>query len=130
MGLCCRIGGAGSRDADERGRLHHQQGVVQLGCRLIAVDYAAEKIRANVVLPGSVDTPMLLESAGLFRGEQSNYALIAEWGRMHPLGRVARPAEVAELIAFLASDRASFVIGGEYLVNGGMMAAFGVTLPD
>ena len=40
------------------------------------------------------------------------------------------PAEVAEMIAFLASDRASFVTGGEYKVDGGMMAALGVTLPE
>lgn len=98
--------------------------------RTIAVDYAGEGIRANVVLPASVDTPMLRDSADLFRGEQSNDALIAEWGRMHPIGRVARPAEVAEVIAFLASDRASFVTGGEYKVDGGMMAALGVTLPE
>ncbi len=98
--------------------------------RTIAVDYAREGIRANVVLPASVDTPMLRHSADLFRGEQSNDALIAEWGRMHPVGRVGNPAEIAEVIAFLASDRASFVTGGAYTVDGGMMAALGVTLPD
>jgi NAD(P)-dependent dehydrogenase (short-subunit alcohol dehydrogenase family) len=98
--------------------------------RTIAVDYASEGIRANVVLPASVDTPMLRDSADLFRGEKANDALIAEWGKMHPLGRVARPAEVAEVIVFLASDRASFVTGAEYKVDGGMMAALGVTLPD
>jgi len=49
---------------------------------------------------------------------------------MHPVGRVGTPAEVAEMIAFLASDRASFVTGGEYKVDGGMMAALGVTLPE
>lgn len=98
--------------------------------RTIAVDYAKERIRANVVLPASVDTPMLRHSADLFRGEQSNDAVIADWGHMHPVGRVGQPAEVAEVIAFLASDRASFVTGAQYLVDGGMMAALGVTLPE
>ena len=47
-----------------------------------------------------------------------------------PLGRVARPEEVAEVIAFLASPRASFVTGGDYKVDGGMLAALGVRLPE
>ena len=98
--------------------------------RTIAVDYAHEKIRAHVVLPASVDTPMLRDAADLWRGEQSNDSLLEEWGKMHPIGRVARPAEVAEVVAFLASDRASFVTGGEYKVDGGMMAALGVVLPE
>lgn len=98
--------------------------------RTIAVDYARERIRANVVLPASVDTPMLRDAADLWRGQQSNDSLIEEWGRMHPLGRVATPEEVAEVAAFLASDRASFVTGAQYNVDGGMMAALGVTLPD
>jgi NAD(P)-dependent dehydrogenase (short-subunit alcohol dehydrogenase family) len=49
---------------------------------------------------------------------------------MHPIGRVARPEDVAEVIAFLASDRASFVTGAEYKVDGGMLAALGVRLPE
>lgn len=98
--------------------------------RTIAVDYAAEHIRANVVLPASVDTPMLREAADRWRGEQTTESLIADWGRMHPLGRVGTPAEVAEMVAFLASDRAAFVTGAEFKVDGGMMAALGVTLPD
>jgi NAD(P)-dependent dehydrogenase (short-subunit alcohol dehydrogenase family) len=98
--------------------------------RTLAVDYAKENIRANVVLPGSIDTPMLREAADLWRGDQSVDDMIASWGAMYPLGRVGKPDEVAELIAFLASDRASYITGAEYKVDGGMMAALGVTLPD
>jgi NAD(P)-dependent dehydrogenase (short-subunit alcohol dehydrogenase family) len=49
---------------------------------------------------------------------------------MHPVGRVGTAEEVAELIAFLASDRASFITGAEYKIDGGMMAALGVALPE
>ncbi len=97
--------------------------------RAMALDHAAEGIRVNVVCPGSVDTPMLRHSADLFRGEQSQEATLAEWGRMHPLGRIARPEEVAEVIAFLASDRASFVTGAEVKVDGGLMTQIAVALP-
>jgi NAD(P)-dependent dehydrogenase (short-subunit alcohol dehydrogenase family) len=55
---------------------------------------------------------------------------VAEWGKMHSLGRVATVEEVAEVIAFLASEKASFVTGGEYKVDGGMLAALGVHLPE
>ena len=98
--------------------------------RAMALDHAEENIRVNAVCPASVDTPMLRWSADLFKGEKSVEETVAEWGKMHPLGRVARPEEVAEVIAFLASPRASFVTGGEYKVDGGMLAALGVTLPE
>lgn len=98
--------------------------------RTIAVDYAKERIRANVVLPASIDTPMLRYAADLFRGESDVDAVVASWGTMHPVGRVGTPEEVAEVIAFLASDRASFITGAEYKVDGGMMAALGVVLPE
>jgi len=98
--------------------------------RAIAVDYAPEGIRANAVLPASIDTPMLRESADLFRGQRSAEAVIEEWGSMHPIGRVGTPEEIAELIAFLVSDNASFITGAEFKIDGGMMAALGVSLPD
>jgi NAD(P)-dependent dehydrogenase (short-subunit alcohol dehydrogenase family) len=73
---------------------------------------------------------MLRWSADLFKGDKSVDETLEEWGEMHPIGRVARPEEVAEVIAFLAGPRASFVTGGDYKVDGGMLAALGVRLPE
>src|SRR5690606_13631560 len=95
----------------------------------IAIDYAPHRIRANAVCPGSVDTPMLRWAAGLFRGEHTVDETVAAWGRTHPLGRVASPAEVAEVVAFLASDRSSFVTGSEYRVDGGLLAVNPAAIP-
>ena len=98
--------------------------------RAMALDHAEENIRVNAVCPGSVDTPMLRWAADLFKGEKTAEETVEGFGKLHPLGRVARPEEVAEVISFLASPKASFVTGGEYKVDGGLLAALGVTLPE
>jgi gluconolactonase len=97
--------------------------------RAMAVDHAHENLRVNAVCPGSVDTPMLRWAADLFKGEDTVASTVEDWGRMHPLGRVARPEEVAEVICFLAGPKASFVTGADYMVDGGLLAALGVRLP-
>jgi NAD(P)-dependent dehydrogenase (short-subunit alcohol dehydrogenase family) len=103
-------------------------GIVGLS-RAMAIDGAAHGIRVNTVSPGSVDTPMLRWAADKFRGELSQDDQVAEWGRSHPLGRVAQATEVAEVVAFLASARASFITGAEYRVDGGLLARNPAALP-
>jgi NAD(P)-dependent dehydrogenase (short-subunit alcohol dehydrogenase family) len=104
-------------------------GVVALS-RSMAVDHAAEGIRVTAVCPGSVDTPMLRWAAERFRGERSVEEVVADWGRLHPFGRIVRAEEVAELVAFLASDRAAAITGGEVRIDGGLLARIGVALPE
>lgn len=92
--------------------------------RAMAVDFAPS-IRVNCVCPGSVDTPMLRSAANLFA--DSVEAALKDWGDMHPLGRVGQPEEIAEAVFFLASPKASFITGGAYLVDGGLLSVIGGT---
>jgi NAD(P)-dependent dehydrogenase (short-subunit alcohol dehydrogenase family) len=90
--------------------------------RSLAVDFAAAGIRANAVCPGSVDTPMLRWTASL---DPEPSSVLDACRDMHPLGRIAEPAEIAEVICFLAHERASFVTGGVYTVDGGLLSLLG-----
>jgi NAD(P)-dependent dehydrogenase (short-subunit alcohol dehydrogenase family) len=77
---------------------------------------------------------MLRASAAQFGGGRPVEEVVRAWGTSHPLGkghgRVCSAAEVAEVIAFLLSDRASFMTGSEVKVEGGLLARLGVTLPE
>ena len=90
--------------------------------RSIAVDFAKENIRANAVCPGTVDTPMLKWAASLDPNPQSVYDAC---NAMHPLGRIAQPREIAEVVAFLAHESSSFVTGAIWTVDGGLLTQIG-----
>jgi NAD(P)-dependent dehydrogenase (short-subunit alcohol dehydrogenase family) len=85
----------------------------------IAVDYGPFGIRCNALLPGSIETPMTY--ATLPPDLDREEALRRE-GLLAPLLRVGQPEEMAEVVAFLLSDRASYVNGAEIVADGGAMA--------
>lgn len=89
---------------------HAAKGAVRLLTKTTALGWAKEGVRVNSVHPGFIDTPIL--------GDTDRAALIAGT----PMGRLGRPEEIAALIAFVASDDASFATGAEFVADGGYTA--------
>jgi len=81
-----------------------------------AVEYAAFKVRVNAIAPGTIMTPM---NERIFEAASDKEALRSQWNSLHPLGRFGEPSEIGALIAFLASDDASFITGVVIRVDGG-----------
>jgi NAD(P)-dependent dehydrogenase (short-subunit alcohol dehydrogenase family) len=98
------------------------KGAVVLLTKAMAIDHGPQNIRVNCLCPGDTDTPMLRgEAAQLGRPVER----FLEESAACPLGRVARPEEIARAALFLADDGASFVTGAPLIVDGGFMAGGG-----
>jgi NAD(P)-dependent dehydrogenase (short-subunit alcohol dehydrogenase family) len=81
--------------------------------RSLALELAPRRIRVNAVSPGLIDTPAY-SKMGVSR------EMIDSWARDVPLGRVGAPADIAEAVAFLASDAAGYITGDNLVVSGGI----------
>jgi NAD(P)-dependent dehydrogenase (short-subunit alcohol dehydrogenase family) len=117
QGHACQVGVAAY--AASKGGLHALT-------RAMALDHAADRIRVNSISPGSIRTPMLEHAARHFSPDLPVDTVVQRFGEAHPLGRVGTVEEVAELAAFLLSERSAFCTGGDYLVDGGLLAGIGV----
>ena len=89
-------------------------GVIHL-TKVAAGQYTSQGVRINCIAPGGIDTPQM-------RGSTASSGAFEERGKEHPMGRVGRPDEIANLILWLASDEASYVSGSTYIADGGSWA--------
>jgi NAD(P)-dependent dehydrogenase (short-subunit alcohol dehydrogenase family) len=103
-----RVGFAGAV-----GYVAAKHGVLGL-TKTAAIEYAPQGIRVNVVGPGFISTPLIKE---LEDNPEVNDMLIS----LHPVGRLGKPEEVAELVIWLSSEKASFITGAYYPVDGGYL---------
>lgn len=90
--------------------------------RSMALDFAGQNIRVNCVCPGAIDTPMLRWAASL---DADPERVVNACHKLSVFGRMGRAEEIARVIAFLASDAASFITGATIVADGGLLTATG-----
>lgn len=110
------IGGSGAAIA-----YHASKGALRIMTKSAALRYATEGIRVNSVHPGFIETPMVAPLLEPRDGKSSPFLAFIEGNT--PMRRLGRPDEVANAIAFLASDETSYMTGSEVYVDGGWTAA-------
>ncbi|MBC7767932.1 MAG: glucose 1-dehydrogenase [Phycisphaerales bacterium] len=100
------------------------KGAVRLMTKAAALECArgGMKVRVNSVHPGIIDTPMMAEAAESIAGASGVNDARERFASFHPLGRMGRDTDIANAVAFLASDKAAFMTGSELVVDGGMTA--------
>lgn len=114
-----------SSDAGLRGNFNcslycASKGAVTLYTKALALDLASDGVRVNCVCPADVDTEMTHEQFRLMNvSEEEGKKIFSE---IYPLKRIATAEEIAQVIYFLASDKASFVTGAAWSVDGGLTA--------
>jgi len=103
------------------------KGAIHALTRAMALDHADQKVRVNSISPGSVRTPLLSLAARTYGGEGvTEEQAFARFGAAHPIGRIGEAEEVADLVAYLASDKAGFITGADFRIDGGLTAGIGV----
>ncbi|MGC8618750.1 MAG: SDR family NAD(P)-dependent oxidoreductase, partial [Thermoplasmata archaeon] len=107
VNLSSIYGIVGAQDAPP---YHASKGAVRLMTKTDALFYAKYNIRVNSVHPGFIDTPMV---AGFAESTGNKQAVYEALKGLHPLGRLGKPEEIANVIVFLLSDDASFMTGSE-----------------
>ncbi len=115
---------AGIVGSARAGCYNASKGAVRLFTKSVALELAPLKIRANSVHPGVIDTDM---GDAVVSGVSSAFQIgdndaRNQVGALHPLGHLGLPANIADAITFLASDRAAFITGSELVVDGGLTA--------
>jgi NAD(P)-dependent dehydrogenase (short-subunit alcohol dehydrogenase family) len=83
----------------------------------MALELAHAGVRVNAVAPGVIRTPV---TAGMLADAENGEEMLATWNAAHALGRIGLPEEIAPVVAFLASDEASFVTGSTWVADGGL----------